>query len=181
MASRSRVRTWRARLTCHPRVVKRLLIGIAVAAAIAGFAVWWFSPTQVLKRRTRALLDTVSVAADSGRIARGIQASGIDGFLAKNVKLEVPDEEASGSWSRDGVGAGFRYVATECDFTRFELGSIESLVIGEDTATLDCWVDAEVQVDKRTRVSGRYRTEFAWKKDEGRWRITAVKMADATP
>lgn len=161
--------------------MKRLIVGIVVLAAVAGFVIWWFSPTQVLKRRTRALLDTVTVDASSGRIARGMQASGIDGFLAPRVNLEVPDEEASGSWRRDEVGAGFRYVAARCDFTRFELDSIESLVIGEDSATLDGWIDAEVQVDKKTRVSGRYRTEFTWTKSEDRWRITAVRMAGGAP
>lgn len=161
--------------------MKRLIVGLAVLAAVVGFALWWFSPRQVVMRRTRALLDTVTVDAGSGNASRGLQASGIDGFLAKNVKLEVPDEEASGSWSRDLVGAGFRYVAVECDFTRFELESIESLQIEEDKAVLDGWVDAEVQVDKKTRVSGRYRTEFTWTRGDSKWQISSVKMADPAP
>ena len=93
------------------------------------------------------------------------------------MKLEVPDEEATGSWSRDAIGAGFRYVAVECDFTRFELESIESLVIEDEKATLDGWIDAEVQEDKKIRVSGRYRTEFTWTRDESKWLIKSVKMA----
>lgn len=158
--------------------MKRIIIGSLVAVALVGFGLWWFSPRQVLMRRTHALLDTVTIDLDSGRGARGLQASGIDGFLSPKILLEVPDGEADGSWSRSEVAAGFRYVAISCDFTRFQLDTIESLVIEGDQATLIGWLDAEVQDNKKSRVSGRYLTEFGWTKGEDRWRISSVKMKD---
>ena len=163
---------------CAPIVsaVKRLIVGVLIIAAMVGFALWWYSPRQVILRRTRSLLDTVSIDASSGRAARGLQASGIDGFLAPKLVLDVPDEEATGSWSRYDVEAGFRYVAVRSDFTRFRLDTIESLEITDDHATLRGWIDSEVQIDKKTRLSGRYLTEFGWTKGDDRWRISEVKM-----
>ena len=158
--------------------VKRLIVAAAAIAIVAGFALWWFSPRQVILRRTRALLDTVTIDASSGRAARGLQAAGIDGFLAPKIVLEVPDEEADGSWRRDEIEAGFRYVAVRSDFTRFQLGEVESLVIDGDQAVLRGWLDAEVQVDKKTRLAGRYLAEFGWTKGDDRWRISAVKMEE---
>ena len=43
--------------------VKRLLVAAAAIAIVVGFALWWFSPRQVILRRTRSLLDTVTIAS----------------------------------------------------------------------------------------------------------------------
>jgi hypothetical protein len=156
--------------------VKRSLAALAVVAAAIGFTLWWFSDRQVLKRRTAALLDTVSVESGASRISRGLQAAGIDGFLAPNVTLEVRSEEASGTRSRDEIAAGFRYVAEQSDFTRFELERIESLEVAGEQSTVVATIKAEVSVERRARIDGRYRTEFDWRKLDGRWRIARVAM-----
>lgn len=154
-------------------------MGLVVIAAAIAFTLWWFADRQVLKRRTAALLDTVSVEAGGSRIARGLQAAGIDGFLAPNVTLEVPSEEASGTRSRDEIAAGFRYVAEQAEFTRFDLERIEELQVAGEQATVVATIEAEVRVERRARVDGRYRTEFDWRKLDGRWRIARVTMAPA--
>jgi hypothetical protein len=159
--------------------VKRALVAGSLAVICIAFGIWWFSGTQVLKRRTRALLDTVTVDAGSGKIARGLQASGIDGFLAPTIKLAVPSDLASGTWSRDEVAAGFRYVAEAADSTRFEIRDLESVAITGDRATVVAVLDANVHVDRQARIDGPYRTEFDWQKIDGRWRIARVAMTGA--
>jgi hypothetical protein len=156
--------------------VKRLLPAALAAFACAALALWWFSDRQVLKRRTTALLDTVTIEAGSTPLARGLQAAGLDGFLAPDITLEVPAEEASGSRNRDEVAAGFRYVAERAEFTRFEIIAIETIAVDGDHGTVATVLDAGVQVDRHARIDGRYRTEFFWHRLDGRWRIARVTM-----
>jgi len=159
--------------------VKRFLVpGLLLLASVL-FAMWWFSEKQVVKRRTGALLDTVTIEPGGSKIGRGLQAASLDGFLAPNITLEVPDDEASGRMSRDTVSGGFRYVAEQVDFTRFTLEEVESISVNEEQAVVIARIDAKVVIGSQPRIQGAYRTEFTWKKIDGTWRITRVAMRPA--
>jgi len=116
------------------------------------FAMWWFSDKQVVKRRTEALLDTVTIEPGSSKIGRGLQAASLDDFLAPNITLEVPDDEASGTMSRDTVAGGFRYVAERADSTRFEIDEVESIALDDEQAAVIAVIDAKAVVGGRTRT-----------------------------
>jgi len=154
-----------------------MLVAGLVATICGGFLYWWFSARHEVKRRTVALLDTVTIDAGGNRIARGFQAAGIDGILASRIILMVPSDEASGARSRDEVAAGFRFVADQADFTRFDLDRIESITIADDRATVVATLDAKVQVEGHAQVDGRYRTEFEWTRLDRRWLISRVAMS----
>lgn len=154
---------------------------VAVGIVACGlFVFWWYSDKQVVKRRTQALLDTVTIEKSTSKIARGLQAAGLDGFLASNIRLEVPDEEASGWLGRGSVSSGFRYVADQADFTRFKLEKIDSVNVDGDKATLSGILEAKAVVRGETRIDGSYRTEFTWKRTDDGWKITEVSMHPAT-
>ena len=161
--------------------MKRALAGAAAVVAAAAFTLWWFSDRQVVKRRTASLLDTVTIEAGSSPIGRGLQAAGIDGFLAPHVTLEVPSEEASGTHSRDDIAAGFRYVAEHAHSTRFGIERLASITMAGDHALVVATLDAEVRFNQRQHplIAARYRTEFEWHQLDGRWRIARVTMTPA--
>ncbi len=169
---------WRAESDTLPPV-KRIAITLLAAVLCALFAMWWFSDKQIVKRRTQALLDTVSIEEGCPKIARGLQAASLDGFLAPNITLDVPDSEASGNMSRDMVSGGFRYVAERANTTDFAIDRVESITLDDDSAVVTAVIDAKAVVGGRTRIDGAYRTEFSWRKLDGNWRIAGVAMTPA--
>jgi hypothetical protein len=65
--------------------MKRYLIPAAVALVFIAFGVWWFSPTQVVKRRCNSLLSTLTMDAGTGTVSRQAGSYSLNALLAAEV------------------------------------------------------------------------------------------------
>ena len=82
--------------------MKRFIVPIVFLAGAIVFCLWWYSPTQVIKRRTASLLSTLTMAAGDGKANRHMGAYSLNGLLAPQVALETPTiDEANGTFERE--------------------------------------------------------------------------------
>lgn len=153
--------------------MKRLAISLVILALLAGFAFWWFSDTQVLKRRTQSLLTTLTLDSGKGKVGRQMGAYSLNALLAEQVQLDTPTiKEANGSFQRDELEAAYSWLCNQAKETRFELQNFRSVTVNGDKATVDLTLIGLVVLPQYRPVDGTFDVTYEWQKEKDGWRLT---------
>lgn len=159
--------------------MKRLLIVVSVVLSIA-FAIWWLSPTQVVKRRTNKLMHTLTLEEGSGSAARHLNTLAFGNLIAEDVTIDVPSiGEANGEFSRQDLNAGFAWLTTQARFTKFGVTEFLKVGVGDDRAEVEAKVEAVVALPDYRPADGAYLMELSWVRADDGWRLTRVKWREA--
>jgi hypothetical protein len=147
---------------------------LAVSLAVAViFGVWWFSPTQVLKRRTESLLATLTLDSGTGKAGRQMAAYSLNALLASQVELENPDiHEANGSFERAELESAFSWLCNQARQTRFEAGKFHAVSVSGDAAKVKLSLTGLVELPTYRPADGTYEVTFDWQKEEDGWRLS---------
>jgi len=152
--------------------MRRYLIPVCVVLGGA-FVMWWFSTSQVLKRRTSSLLETMTLEADSGMAGRQMKTYSLNRLLAESVKLENPEiEAASGTFERSDIEAGFSWLTNQAKETRFDVEDFESIEVEGETAKVVLTLTGLVDLKSYRPVDGKYDVVLDWRKEGDGWRLT---------
>jgi hypothetical protein len=153
--------------------MKRLILsGLALALLII-LGLWWFSPTQVLKRRTQSLLGTLTLDAGTGRAGRTLATYSLNKLLAAQVQLETPTiQEANGTFERAEIESGFSWVSQNAKQTRFELKNFHSVTIDGDRGNVRLTLSGLVELPHYRPADGDFDVSFDWKRGDDGWRLS---------
>lgn len=153
--------------------MKRFAIPAIVVAVLGILAVWWFSPTQVVKRRTRSLLTTLTLDAGTGKAGRQLGAYPLNALLAAEVELDTPTiQEANGTFERSELESAFSWLCNQARQTRFELRNFNSVTINGDKAKVELTLEGLVELPSYRPADGTYDVTFDWEKAKDGWRLT---------
>ena len=153
--------------------MKRYAFPIAVLAILGAFAIWWFSPVQVIKRRCGSLLETLTMEAGSGSSVRQMGAYSLGALLAQDVSLESPTiEQANGTFDRSEMESAYSWLCGQAKMTRFEMENTHSVKIDGNTAAVECTLVAVVELPTYRPVDGRYDVSFVWQQEDDGWRLS---------
>lgn len=153
--------------------MKRLVIPAGALALLILLGIWWFSPTQVLKRRTQSLLSTLTLDAGTGRASRTLATYSLNNLLAPQVELNTPTiPEANGTFERPEMESAFTWLANQAKQTRFELKKIHSVTVDGDLGEVKLTLFGLVELPHYRPADGNYEVIFDWKKGEDGWRLT---------
>ena len=153
--------------------MKRIIISLAILALLGGFATWWFSDTQVLKRRTQSLLTTLTLDSGTGKVGRQMGTYSLNALLAGEVVLDTPTiKEANGSFQRDELESIFSWLCTQAKETRFELLDLRSVTVNRDKAQVDLTLFGLVVLPNYRTADGKYAVTSDWQKEKDGWRLT---------
>jgi hypothetical protein len=136
------------------------------------FGIWWFSPVQVLKRRTESLLTTLTLDSGTGKAGRQMAAYSLNSLLASQVELENPEiEDANGSFERAELESAFSWLCNQARQTRFEAGKFHSVNVNGDAAKVKLSLTGLVELPTYRPADGTYDVTFDWQKEEDGWRL----------
>ena len=153
--------------------MKRLAISLVILAVLAGFAYWWFSDTQVLKRRTQSLLTTLTLDSGKGKVGRQMGTYSLNALLASQVQLDTPTiKEANGSFQRDELESAYSWLCNQAKETRFKLKKIRSVTVTGDQATVELTLIGLVVLPQYRPVDGTFDVTYEWQKEKDGWRLT---------
>jgi len=156
--------------------MKRLAIVAIIAAALFAFSLWWFSPSEVVKRRTYKLLDILTFDAGGGRGARQMGVYSLNAILAPEVKLTAKSiAEANGTFERPEMESAYSWLGEQAKQTYFNLEKITSLKIKGDEAIVRFTLEALVELPTYRPADGRFQVEFRWQKLEDGWRLNEAE------
>ncbi len=152
--------------------------GITVLILALGF--WWFSPSEVIKRRTLKLLDILTFEPGSGTGARQMGAYSLNAILAPEVELTSKSiAEANGTFERAELESAYSWLSGQAKQSHFNLENINSLKIERDTATILFTLEALVELPSYRPADGRYQVNFRWQKSDDGWRLTRAEWQEA--
>ena len=160
--------------------MKRSVISALIVALIGAFAFWWFSPVQVVKRRSLTLLRTLTLEPGSNSPSRQMGTYSLNALLANDVELENPTiKEANGSFERPELESVFSWLCSTAKQTRFELNRFRSITINGDHAKVDMSLTGFVELPTYRPADGKFDATFDWVKEKDGWRITRASWKEA--
>jgi len=156
--------------------MNRLLTYAGVLLVIIGLATWWFSPRQVIKRRTLSLLETLTMDAGTGRLARQRGMYSLNSVLAPEVALHSPSiPEANGVFARSDLESAYSWLSQHARQTRFQHQRFDSVSVAGGEGTVVFTLDALVELATHRPADGSYDVTFRWRQDDHhKWRLTSA-------
>lgn len=153
--------------------MKRLAIPVLMFVLLGVFCYWWFSPTQVLKRRTVSLLSTLTMASGDGKAKRHLGSYSLNGLLASQVQLETPTiDEANGTFAREELESAYSWLCEQAKQTRFKMEKLRRITVNGDKGTVEIDLTGIVELPTYRPADGGYRVIFDWEKGKDGWRLT---------
>jgi hypothetical protein len=160
--------------------MKRFALPVVLLALIGAIAFWWFSPVQVVKRRTNTLLQTLTLESGSGRGGRHLASYSLNALLASQVELESPSiREANGVFDRAEMESAFSWLCDQAKQTRFDLKNFHSFSIDGDQADVSCSLIALVELPNYRPADGTYEVDFQWQREKDGWRLKSARWSEA--
>jgi hypothetical protein len=156
--------------------MKRLIPVVFFIILAGAFLYWWFSPAQVIKRRTESFLKVLTLQASESPTSRQMGAYSLNALLAEQVALENPTiNEANGSFERPDLESAYTWLCQQAKQTRFELVNFESVSVTGKTARATFTLNALVELPTYRPADGIYQVVFDWQEAEDGWRLTSAK------
>ena len=153
--------------------MKRFVIPIVFLAGAVVFCLWWYSPTQVIKRRTASLLGTLTMAAGDGKANRHMGAYSLNGLLAAQVALETPTiDEANGTFEREDLESAFSWLCDQAKQTSFKMDEFRGITISGEKAQVKLVLTGLVELPTYRPADGKYDVTFDWVKEKDGWRLS---------
>ena len=161
--------------------MKRIALPLIILALLGGLAIWWYQPTQVLKRRTQKLLHTLTLASDDNKGGRKMGVYALNALLASQVEFDAPPslDQASGFFDRSEVESAFSWLCDQAKQTRFNLQKFHSITVSNDQADVAFLIDALVELPNDRLADGRYECTFHWQLENDTWHLTRAKWVEA--
>ncbi len=153
----------------------------AVLLALSGaFVFWWFSPVQVLKRRTNSFLQALTIESGSGKTGRHLATYKLNALLAEEVELTAPSmPEADGNFQRSELESAFSWLCDQAKQTRFDLENFRSVRVDDGQADVTFALNALVDLPGYRPADGRYEVTFHWQQEKDGWRLTRAQWDEA--
>ena len=156
------------------------LLSLVVLVGLGGFLWWWFSPVQVLSRKTDHLLELMSFEKGAGKTARQTGVYSINALLAAEVELASDSHpEMNGMRERTELESLYAWMAehvVESSFKRLELRKLE---VREPVAEVEFVVDGMVELPGTRPVNGKYEVFLLWMHDGSEWRLGHARWREA--
>jgi len=160
--------------------MKRLGLPIFIAALLGAFLFWWFSPVQIIKRKTKTLLETLTLQASTGAATRQLGVYSLHALLADEVTLEGPAiREANGSFDRSQLESAYSWLCQQAKHSQFDLISFHSVKIDDQSAEVRFALQAVVELPAYRPADGPYEAIFYWQRDDNGWRLSSATWSEA--
>jgi hypothetical protein len=162
--------------------MKRLLVPTLTVLMLTALAIWWFSPAQVLKRRTHSLLETLTLDSGSGRASRQMGVYSLNALLASEVELDTPTiDQANGTFERPQIESAFSWLCQQAKQTRFDLQRFHSVEVNGDRGVVVFSLDALVELPTYRPADGSYRVTYEWRREDDAWRLFRATWLEENP
>ncbi len=155
--------------------MKKLWIALIAAALLIPLGMWWFSPEQVVMRRTKHLMEVLSLSEGSGGALRQAKVFSMNALLAPDVELVIPDvADANGTFDKVELESAFSWICENAKDSRFDVTAFRDVTITGDTATVRFLAEGHIEVGSVRPADGTFEVTIVWKQGGDGWRFNKV-------
>jgi|GEM_PF-1228827 len=157
--------------------MKKISIIAAALIVLVPLGMWWFSTEQVIIRKTKHLMEVLTISDGTGRPLRQAKVFSMNALLAPEVKLTIPDiADANGTFDKQEMESAFSWICQNAKESQFQVTRIKSMEIDDDRAVIE--VDAEVkgfiELPSYRPADGSFDVTITWIKMGDGWRFSGV-------
>lgn len=167
--------------------MKKIIL-IALPIALIAFGAWFFSDTQVIKRRSAAIIETLELSEGSSRIARAGKSQALRDLLADQVTIIYPDGNnifkspikfsLPITLTNDRITTAHTYLTETVDYMNVENLKIGKPTIQDTTATADVSLKLTAKLKKASEQSTSLDGTFLFTKTKKGWRLSKATFKD---
>jgi hypothetical protein len=155
--------------------MKKLWIALIAAALLIPLGMWWFSPEQVVMRRTKHLMEVLSLSEGSGGPLRQAKVFSMNALLAPYVELVIPDiADANGTFDKVELESAFSWICENAKDSRFDVTAFRDVTMAGDTATVRFLAEGYIEVSSVRPADGNFEVTIVWKEGGDGWRFNKV-------
>lgn len=160
--------------------MKKTGIALLALVVLCGFFAWWFSPSQVVRRKTETLLDLISFEKGQGVVGRQTRVYSMSGLLATEVEL-VSDSHpgVDGMREKGEIESGYAWMAEHVVQSSFDRVEFRKVEVRKPVAEVELTVDGEVELPGSRPLDGRHEVFLLWMHDGTSWRLGHVRWKRA--
>ena len=165
---------------------KKLITLITLVAGVAGFLCWWFSDSQVLARRSSALIECIELEPNTSRVQRAFKAENLRDLVAEDITVVYPEMESTFQHSRatsepiflsrNLAKSALLYLTETSEFITVSGQSVEVSESTDTTAQVHVSFDLAAKLKGKPEQSAKLKGVFTFEKIEGKWLITGVNF-----
>ena len=115
---------------------KPLVIAAVAFSLVLGFLVWWFSDTQVVKRRTVELTENFTIKANHGNAARISKNQSLGELVDEDFTCTIDLENYRGNHRKGELMEGHLYLGQSCESSAVRVGEIDIVSMTGDRAVI---------------------------------------------
>lgn len=155
--------------------MKKLWIALIAAAVLIPLGMWWFSPEQVIMRRTKHLMEVLSLSEGSGGPLRQAKVFSMNAMLAPEVELVIPEiADANGTFDKQEMESAFSWICQNAKHSRFDVTDFRDVDVNSDLATVRFLVEGYIELGSGRPADGTFEVTIVWKKGGDGWRYDKV-------
>ncbi len=147
--------------------------------AIIIVLVWWFSPSQIIKRQTQKIIQCLDIPETATKTYRALKTNSFSNLLARSVSCRVDIAEYQSEFSRDQLIESHQMYAYNVASAVAEASNIEVHIIDDKNARTNADIYFAITSKKIAAIKEKIEINLDWEKtDTGKWRLTNVEIVD---
>jgi hypothetical protein len=155
--------------------MKKLWIAVIAAALLIPLGMWWFSPEQVVMRRTKHLMEVLSLSEGAAGPLRQAKVFSMNALLAPEVELVIPEvSEANGTFDKMEMESAFSWICQNAKHSRFDVTAFRDVKVDGDTASVNFLAEGYLELAASRPADGTFDVTVVWKKGADGWRYDKV-------
>lgn len=166
---------------------KKIITPLAFFGGILAILMWWFSATEVIKRRSSTLLECVHFEAGTSRVQRAHKAETLKDLIAGSISIRYPAIENSLNsffssdeaitLSEDKAKSALLYLTETAEWINIEEHSIEILSQEKRSAEVKANFTMTHKLKHSAENSVTLTGLFTFSKESGKWLLSAAEFS----
>jgi len=157
--------------------MKKIHIIIAIFALNTAGLIWWFSDTQIIKRQTKALAESLTISSTDPQTIRALKNQKFILLLAEDLHCSVQIKDYSYEFDKSDLAAAHLAMLNYGQSSSAEASNITLTFNSDTSATVTSTIDLTATEKGGKTHSESSQAELTWKKNEQKkWRLQKITL-----